>query len=119
MNINFYKFREIIKLRQSLTVLLVIIFELFGLILIPSTIMKESAAAIGLWYQSYILLTGIASIFIILGLWKMKRIGVYIYFISYAVHNIVALIVGNWLVYVLIIPIIGAVLILPYWKKME
>jgi len=34
------------------------------------------------------------------------------------VHNLVAVIVGNWLIYVLIIPIIGAILLLPYFKNM-
>lgn len=48
----------------------------------------------------------------------MRRIGIYIYFALYAVHNLVALIVGNWLVYVLIIPMLGAALLLPHYKKM-
>ena len=66
----------------------------------------------------YLVLTGIASASMIWYLWKMRRVGLYIYFASYAVHNLVAMIVGNWLVYVLVIPIIGAILLLPHFKKM-
>lgn len=72
-----------------------------------------------MWYQVYLVLTGIFSASIIWFLWKMKRIGIYIYFASYAVHNLVAIIVGNWLPGVVIIPVIGALLLLPHFKKMN
>jgi hypothetical protein len=85
---------------------------------LPAALFKETTKAIGLWYQMYLALTGIASASIIWYLWKMRRAGLYIYFVSYAVHNLVAVTVGNWLVYVLIIPIIGAILLLPHFKKM-
>jgi hypothetical protein len=108
----------ILKQKPPVTVIVVCAFELLGLILLPSALFKETTKEIGLWYQIYIGITGFFSIFIIWFLWKMKKPGVYIYFISYAIHNIVAVIVGNWLVYVLIIPVIGAALLLPHFKKM-
>jgi hypothetical protein len=85
---------------------------------LPPALFKEATKAIGLWYQIYIVLTGFVSASIIWYLWKMKKVGVYIYFASYAAHNIIATIVGNWLVYVLVIPIIGAILLLPHFRKM-
>jgi len=108
----------ILKNKPPVTVIVVCAFELLGLILLPPAFFKETTRAIGLWYQMYLVLTGIASASMIWYLWKMRRVGLYIYFASYAVHNLVAVIVGNWLVYVLIIPIIGAILILPHFKKM-
>ena len=107
-----------LKSRPPITVIIICVFELLGLILLPSAIFKDTAKAIGLWYQIYIAITGFVTAFVILKLWKMKKVGIYIYFASYAAHNIIAMIVGNWLVYVLIIPIIGAILLLPHLKKM-
>jgi uncharacterized membrane protein YwaF len=108
-----------LKHKPPVTVIIVCAFELLGLILLPSAFFKETTKAMGLWYQMYLVLTGIASASIIWYLWKMRRGGLYIYFGSYAVHNLVAVIVGNWLFYVLLIPIIGAVLLLPHVKKMS
>ena len=105
------------KSRPPVTVIIVCLFELLGLILLPSALFSETAKGIGLWYQIYIVATGLATVVIIWKLWKMKKIGVYVYFISYVAHNIIALVVGNWLIYVLIIPIVGAVLLLSHVKK--
>jgi len=107
------------KHKPPVTVIIVCLFELLGLILIPSALFNETAKEIGIWYQIYIVLTGLVTIFVIWKLWAMKKIGVYIYFVAYAVHNLIAIFIGNWLVYVLIIPIIGAVLLLPHFKKMS
>lgn len=98
--------------------MIVCAFELLGLILLPSALSKETTKAIGLWYQIYIVATGLASVSVIWYLWKMKKIGLYIYFPLYALHNAVAVAVGNWLVYVLIIPVIGALMLLPHAKTM-
>ncbi len=104
--------------RPPVTVIIVCVFELLGLILLPSAIFKETTKAIGLWYQIYIVITGFVTAFVIWKLWKMKKLGLYVYFIAYVSHNIIAVIVGNWLIYVLIIPIIGAFLLFPHFKKM-
>jgi len=48
-----------------------------------------------------------------------KNLGVYIYFVSYTAHNIIAVIVETWIVYVLVIPIIGAICLLLHIKKMS
>lgn len=106
------------KNRPPVTIIIVCAFELLGLIFLPSAFFKETTEAHGLWYQMYLVVQGILSASAIWCLWKMRRIGLYIYFALYAVHNLVALIVGNWLVYVLIIPMLGAALLLPHYKKM-
>ncbi len=108
-----------IKLKIPITVFIVCIFELLGLILLPSALFKETAKQIGVWYQIYIAATGIVTVFIIWYLWKMKKAGIYIYFAAYAAHNIIALLVGNWLVYVLLIPIVGGIFLLPHFRKMS
>ena len=107
-----------LKNRPPVTVIIVCAFELLGLILLPSAFFNETTKAYGLWYQTYLVFQGILSAFTIWCLWKVKRIGIYSYFALYAVHNLVALIVGNWLVYVLIIPLLGAALLFPHYKKM-
>ncbi len=108
-----------LKRRPPVTVIIVCAFELIGLILLPSVFIKQTTKEFGLWYQMYLALCGILSVVVIWLLWKMKRMGVYIYFIMYTIHNIVAIIVHNWLIYVLIIPLIGAMLLLPHIKKMD
>jgi len=110
---------KILRSKPPITVIIVCAFELLGLILLPPAIFKETTKAIGLWYQVYIVITGIVTAFVIWELWKMKKLGLYVYFIAYAAHNIIAVIVGNWLVYVLIIPVVGAILLLPHIKKMS
>ena len=106
------------KFKLPVTVIIVCLFELLGIILIPSALFKESTKDIGLWYQVYIVFSGFVSAFIIWQLVRMKKAGIYIYFALYALHNLIALIVGNWVIYVLIIPLAGAVLLLPYMKRM-
>lgn len=100
-----------LKNRPPILILLICIFELVGLLLLPLAFGNEKYATFGLWYQIYLVLTGILSIAIIFSLWKMKKIGIIIYTGSYTLHNIVALIVGNWMIGVLIIPLIGLVFI--------
>jgi len=109
----------ILKNRPPITVIIICLFELIGLLLLPSALSKETTKEIGLWYQIYIVITGLVTIFVIWKLWTKKKIGVYIYFVAYAAHNLIALIIGNWLIYVLIIPVIGAILLLPHFKKMS
>jgi len=92
-------------------VLVICIFELFGLVLLPAAFTNEKSVNIGLWYQIYLILTGFLSVAIIYTLWKMKKIGILIYTGSYAIHNVVAFIVANWMPGVLIIPVIGLLLI--------
>ena len=65
-----------IKLKIPITVLIVCLFELLGLILLPSALFKETTKQIGLWYQIYIAVTGVVSASIIWYLWKMKKAGV-------------------------------------------
>lgn len=109
----------ILNTRPNVTVIIVCLFELLGLLLLPSAIFNETSKEIGLWYQIYIAITGLITIIVILKLWTMKKMGVYIYFFAYTIHNLVALIVDNWLIYVLLIPLIGAILLLPHFKKMS
>lgn len=111
------KAKEFLKNRPPIPILLICLFEFIGLILLPSAITSEKTVAIGIWYQVYVLLTGGLSIAIIYSLWKMKKIGILIYFGSYAIHNIVAVIAGNWMLGVLIIPGIGFILICLSRKK--
>jgi len=97
--------------RPPILILLICIFELLGLLLLPTTIVNEKSANFGLWYQIYLIFTGIFSVAIIYTLWKMKKIGILIYIGSYTIHNIVALVVDNWMIGVLIIPLIGLLFI--------
>ena len=107
------------KNRPPLTVIIVCLFELLGLSLIPSAIIDETSREIGLWYQVYIGITGLITIFVIWKLWAKKKIGVYIYFLAYSIHNLIAIYVGNWQIAVLIIPVIGAIMLLPHFRKMS
>ncbi len=106
------------KFKPPVTVIIICLFELLGIILIPSALFKETTKEIGLWYQAYIVLSGLVSAFVIWLLVRMKKAGIYIYFALYALHNLIAIFVGNWVVCVLIIPVIGAALLLPYMKRM-
>lgn len=104
-------FLNFLRNRPPVLILIICLFELFGLFLLPSAFESEPAVTLGLWYQIYLAFTGILSLAIIYSLWKMKKMGPYIYLGSYALHNIVALIAGNWMIGVLIIPVIGLVFI--------
>jgi hypothetical protein len=105
--------------RPKLPVLLLCLFETLGLLLIPSAIFSEEASAIGIWYQTYIGLTSLMTIAIIYLLWKMSKKGIIVYLAAYLIHNLIALIAGNWMVGVLIIPIIGIILISLSLKHFE
>ena len=98
--------------RPKLPVLLICLFETLGLLLIPSAIFSEEASTIGVWYQAYIGLTSLMTIVIIYLLWRMSKKGIVVYLAAYLIHNLIALIAGNWMIGVLIIPVIGIILIL-------
>ena len=97
--------------KPKLPVLLICLFETLGLLLIPSAIFSEEASAIGVWYQIYIGLTPLMTIAIIYLLWRMSKKGIIVYMAAYSIHNLIALIAGNWMMGVLIIPIVGLILI--------
>lgn len=98
--------------RPKLPVLLICLFETLGLLMIPSAIFSEEASAIGVWYQIYIGLTSLVTITIIYLLWRMSKKGIIVYVTAYLIHNLIALIAGNWMIGVLIIPVVGSVLII-------
>ena len=97
--------------RPPILIILICIFELLGLFLLPSAFTNEKYVNFGLWYQFYLIFSGILSVAIIYTLWQMKKIAILIYIGSYTLHNIVALIVANWMIGVLIIPLIGLLFI--------
>lgn len=105
--------------RPKFPVLLICLFETLGLLLIPGAIFSEEASAIGVWYQVYIGLTSLVTIAIIYFLWRMSKKGILIYLAAYLIHNLIALIVGNWMIGVLIIPVVGMILILISLKHFE
>jgi len=105
------KFKKFFRNRPPIPILLICIFEIIGLLLLPSAFGSEESVNLGLLYQIYLVLTGVLSIAIIYSLWKVMKIGIVIYIGAYVIHNIVALIVGNWMIGVLIIPFIGLILI--------
>jgi hypothetical protein len=105
------KFKFFFRNRPPIPILLICIFEIIGLLLLPSAFGSEESVNLGLLYQIYLVLTGVLSIAIIYSLWKVMKIGILIYIGAYVIHNIVALIVGNWMIGVLIIPFIGLILI--------
>ena len=97
--------------RPAIPVLIICMFEFLGLLAIPGAVFGEKAAAIGTWYQIYVGLTTLMTIAILYFLWRMEKKGIVIYASSYLVHNLVALIAGNWMVGVMIIPVVGMILI--------
>ena len=105
------KFKDFFRNRPPIPIFLICIFEIIGLLLLPSAFGSEESVNLGLLYQIYLVLTGVLSIAIIYSLWKVMKIGILIYIGAYVIHNIVALIVGNWMIGVLIIPFIGLILI--------
>ena len=105
------KFATLWKSRPRIPVLLICLFETLGLLLIPSAIFSEESSAIGAWYQIYIGLTSLITVAVIYLLWRMSKKGIFLYLAAYSVHNLIALIVGNWMMGVLIIPIVGMILI--------
>jgi hypothetical protein len=105
--------------RPKLPVLLICLFETLGLLMIPSAIFSEEASAIGVWYQTYIGLTSLMTIAIIYLFWRMSKSGIVVYLAAYSIHNLIALIAGNWMIGVLIIPVVGIILILLSIKHFE
>ena len=108
---NQNKFATFWKSRPKIPVFLICLFETLGLLLIPSAIFSEESSAIGLWYQIYISLTALMTITIIYLLWRMSKKGIVVYLTAYSIHNLIALIAGNWMMGVIIIPIMGMILI--------
>ena len=104
-------FRQFVKGLPPVPIILICLFEFLGLLALPAAVISEKSQAIGLWYQIYVMLTAILSIAIIYSLWKLKKIGIYIYIGAYILHNIVAIIAGNWMVGVLVIPCVGLILL--------
>ncbi len=44
-------------------------------------------------------------------LWRMEKKGIVIYVSAYIIHNLIAIIAGNWMIGVIIIPVVGLILI--------
>lgn len=107
------------RTRPKLPVLLICLFETLGLLMIPSAIFSEEASAIGVWYQIYIGLTSLMTIAIIYLLWRMSKKGILVYVAAYLIHNLIALIAGNWMIGVLIIPVVGSILIILSYRHFD
>jgi len=110
-NTNPSQIIKFLKNRPSFPVLIICIFEFIGLLATPSAIFSKNSAAIGIWYQVYVGLTLLMTIAILYFLWRMEKKGIVIYVSAYIIHNLIALIAGNWMIGVIIIPVVGLILI--------
>lgn len=104
--------------RPILITLLVIISFIGGALSIP-LVNSAYAQQVGVWYP-YFLATSVFFGFVFqIGLWKMKRWSIYLFFVTTLIVQFVLLITNIWRPETLIEPAIVTVIILSYLSRME
>ena len=74
---------------------------------------------LGAWYAPYLLLTCIIGIASALALWKMRRLGFYLYTGMWVITQIIMTITGTWMLLMLVIPLIVILIIFYYLDQMK
>jgi uncharacterized membrane protein (DUF2068 family) len=105
----------------AITVICIIGFV--GVALAVPVLLAALAAGAGsilpTWYWPYLLVSIVVGLVALIGLWKMKKWGAYLYTAMFLINQCLLLATGLWSVGALIIPLIVVVIALSQLSKMD
>ena len=91
----------------------------FGAVMTVPIVFSDGALVIGGWYGPYLAGSAIASTVCMIGLWKMRRWGLYLYAGVVATNQVVMLSMDLWHIKMLLVPAVFAVIVLSQWGKLR
>jgi len=87
---------------KAITIICVV--GVIGALLSFPIIFSDLAWQVGAWYPPYLGLTMLVGLVCIVGLWMMKKWGMYGYIGLTVVNQVVLLLMGSWNIMVLLVP---------------
>lgn len=90
-----------------------------GIPLLLTLLGTGAAAGLPGWYLPYLGLTILIGLAALIGLWKMKKWGAYLYAGMFLVNQVILLASGLWSVGALVIPLIVTLIALSQLSKMD
>ena len=91
----------------------------FGALITVPLIFSDIAKSIGAWYPPYLAFSAMIGAICFIGMWKMKKLGAYLYAGLVGLNQIVMLATGIWSLGALLLPGIVVAITLYYSKSMN
>jgi hypothetical protein len=89
---------------RPVAITVICILGFIGTALAVPLVFTEAARAIGSWYPPYLGFTALAGFICMIGLWNMRKWGVFGYTALVALNQVVLVTMGVWNVFALLIP---------------
>lgn len=109
----------IITQKRPISITLICIVGFIGAVLVIPVIFSPIAEQVGAWYPPYLGFTALAGLISLIGLWLMRKWGVYFYTALTILNQIVTLVMGVWNFMVLLVPLIIVVISWLHVSKMK
>jgi hypothetical protein len=114
--------QEILELTAKKRPVAITVISILGFIGIPFAIiliLSKFAFRVGNWYPPLLAVSSIVRFICSIGLWKMKKWAVYLYFSLVVLVQMVEISIGVWKIASLITPIITIAILMNFLKKMD
>ena len=90
--------------RRPVVITVICVIGFIGGLLVVPRIFGDTARSIGAWYPLHLAFSAAAGFVCFIGLWKMRRWGVFAYTGFFLVNQAFMLAMGVWSIYALVIP---------------
>ena len=91
---------------RPIAITIICILGFIGAALSIPLIFSDMAGAIGAWYPPYLGFSALAGLICMIGMWKMKKWGVFAYTVLVIINQVVLFSMGVWNPFALLIPAI-------------
>ena len=95
---------------------------ILGFIGFPSTcwlLVSGGAKILGVWFSLWLALSAVIGLVSFLGLWKMRRWGMYPYVAFFLINQVILLLTHLWNIGSLIIPLVVILIMASSYKEMK
>jgi len=105
--------------RRPIPITVICVIAAVGALFTIPLIFSQAAVSIGAWYPPYLAFSAVVGLACTIGLWLMRKWGVYLYAAFMVVNQIVLAGEGVWNILALVIPLIVVVVGFAYLSRMR
>jgi hypothetical protein len=105
--------------RPTVITVICVLMGIGAVLGLPAVFLAGSMVKFPGWYMPFVLVSAVVGLVCMVGLWKMKKWGVFLYTGMFAVGQVVMLVGGLWGVGGLIIPVIVIAVMFSQLSKMS
>jgi len=112
------RFRKVIPSKRPVFLTVLAVLGILGAVLSGALSLAIPAELAGAWFPPLVFAASVVSLIAWIGIWQMRRWGVYLYIVLIAASQVLLVMTGLWEWPVLVIPLVSIGLLLFYVREM-